>query len=77
MNTCNHTNLELLPASRPKLRCRHCHLTLVAEDLKDDFCPECFDNSGSKRYEFEELKAPQDPAVRYRCDDCGTIITSK
>jgi hypothetical protein len=77
MKSCNHTNLELLPGLKPKLRCRHCHLTLVAEDLKDGFCPECFETSGNKRYEFEELKGPEEPAARYRCDDCGVIIASK
>jgi hypothetical protein len=75
MKACNHTNLELLPGLKAKLRCRHCHLTLDAEDLKDGFCPECFDTSGKKRYDFEELEAPEAPA-RYRCDDCGAIITS-
>ena len=76
MKSCSHTNLELLPESKPKLRCRHCHLTLIAEDLTEGFCPECFETSGKKRYDFEELKSAEEPAARYRCDDCGVIITS-
>jgi hypothetical protein len=77
MSSCNHINLELLPGLKPKVRCRYCHLTLAAEDLKDGFCPECFDTSGNRRYDFEEVKSPEEPAARYRCDDCGVIITSK
>jgi predicted RNA-binding Zn-ribbon protein involved in translation (DUF1610 family) len=76
MQPCNHANLELLPVSKPKLRCRHCYLTLAAEDLRDGFCPECFESSGEKRYDFEEIKGPENSAARYRCDDCGVIITS-
>jgi hypothetical protein len=77
MESCNHKNLELLPGPRPKVRCRHCHLTLAAEDLAEGFCPECFDASGQKRYEFEELASPETAPSRYRCDDCGVIIASK
>jgi hypothetical protein len=77
MNTCKHANLELLPGAKPKVRCRHCHLTLAAEDLQEGFCPECFDGSGQKRYDFEDVAEPESPAARYRCDDCGAIITSR
>ncbi len=77
MNSCNHTNLELLPERKKTVRCRHCHLTLAVEDLPDGFCPECFDTSGARRYEFDEVKSREEPAARYRCDDCGVIITSK
>jgi predicted RNA-binding Zn-ribbon protein involved in translation (DUF1610 family) len=77
MISCNHTNLELLPGQKPKVRCRHCHLTLAAEELENGFCPECFDTSGSKRYDFDEIKSPEETAARYRCDECGVIITSK
>jgi len=77
MTSCNHSNLELLPAVKPRLRCRHCHLTLAAEDLHDGFCPECLETSGSKRDEFDEVKNLEEPAARYRCDQCGVIITSK
>jgi predicted RNA-binding Zn-ribbon protein involved in translation (DUF1610 family) len=77
MNSCNHTNLELLPVRKNTVRCRYCDLTLAVEDLQDGFCPECFDVSGTKRYEFDEVKSREEPAARYRCDDCGVIITSK
>jgi hypothetical protein len=59
------------------MRCRYCSLTLAAEDLQDGFCPECFAVSGRKRYEFEEIKGPQETSARYRCDRCGVIIISK
>ena len=77
MNSCNHTHLELLPERKKTVRCRHCHLTLAVEDLPDGFCPECFDTSGARRYDFDEVKSREEPAARYRCDDCGVIITSK
>jgi len=77
MNSCNHTNLELLPERKNTVRCRYCDLTLAVEDLQDGFCPECFDASGAKRYEFDEVKSREESAARYRCDDCGIIVTSK
>jgi predicted RNA-binding Zn-ribbon protein involved in translation (DUF1610 family) len=77
MKSCSHTNLELLPERKNTVRCRYCHLTLAGEDLQDGFCPECFDVSGIKRYEFEEVKRSEESATRYRCDDCGAIIISK
>jgi hypothetical protein len=77
MNSCNHTTLELLPARKSTLRCRYCHLTLTREDLQDGFCPECFDASGIKRYEFDEVQSQAVAVARYRCEECGVIITSK
>jgi hypothetical protein len=76
MALCNHTTLELLPQRRTTVRCRHCHLTLGPEELTEGFCPECFESSGSKRYEFEELAAPEAAVARYRCEECGVIIKS-
>jgi predicted RNA-binding Zn-ribbon protein involved in translation (DUF1610 family) len=76
MASCNHSTLELLPERKTTLRCRHCHLTLSAEELGAGFCPECFDASGSKRYEFEEISASEASGARYRCEECGLIITS-
>jgi rubrerythrin len=71
---CHHNNLELLPAAREKLRCRHCHLTVAADELSDGFCPECFDTSGARRYDFEPVAASNAAAARYRCEDCGAIV---
>ncbi|MBI2999797.1 MAG: hypothetical protein HYY46_15315 [Deltaproteobacteria bacterium] len=76
MTSCNHTSLELLPEKKTTLRCRHCHLTITGEELGDGFCPECFETSGSKRYEFEEMETPESGIARYRCEDCGAIIRS-
>ena len=76
MNPCAHKNLELLPQRNKTLRCRHCHLTLASDDLQDGYCPECFDVSGARRYEFEEVRDAATAIVRYRCDDCGAIIES-
>lgn len=76
MVACSHTALELLPARKRTLRCRQCHLTLDPTDLGDGYCPECYDRSGERRYEFEEVKSQKDGAVSYRCEECGAIIKS-
>jgi LSD1 subclass zinc finger protein len=75
MSSCRHLNLVLLPRPAKKLRCRHCHLTIAAEELGCGYCPECFDASGKKSFDFEEVNAPaEDEKTRYRCEDCGAII---
>jgi predicted RNA-binding Zn-ribbon protein involved in translation (DUF1610 family) len=74
--SCKHTALEFLPARKRTLRCRHCHLTIDGEELGDGYCPECYDRSGERRYEFDALEALDDGAVKYRCEECGAIITS-
>jgi rubrerythrin len=72
---CTHNNLELLPERKETWRCRHCHLTIAADDLgTDGFCPECFDGSGRRRYDFEKLASETGKVARYRCEDCGTIV---
>ena len=76
MASCNHSTLELLPERKTTLRCRHCHLTISGEELGEGFCPECFDASGSKRYEFERIEGGEAAGARYRCEECGLIITS-
>ncbi len=77
MTSCNHTTLELLPQTKNKLRCRHCHLTLNVDELGDGYCPECFDVDGRKRYEFEEMAPAEREVARYRCSECGIIISSE
>ena len=74
MADCTHANLELLPERKETLRCRHCHLTIAADEIGDGFCPECFDSSGARRYDFESLAAAANNRARYRCEDCGTIV---
>ena len=49
-----HRRFEVLPARKRTLRCRHCHLTLDGEELGDGYCPECYDRSGERRYEFDD-----------------------
>jgi predicted RNA-binding Zn-ribbon protein involved in translation (DUF1610 family) len=77
MKACNHTTLELLPGRKSTMRCRHCHLTIAAQDLHDGFCPECFEVSGIRRYEFDEVQDNQATTTRYRCEACGAVVTSK
>jgi len=63
-----------MPENGKKLRCRHCHLTISAEELGTGDCPECFERDGIKRYDFEEISAPGLKKTQYRCEDCGAII---
>jgi Zn finger protein HypA/HybF involved in hydrogenase expression len=74
MSACRHTTLELLPERRSTVRCKHCHLTLSADEIGDGFCPECFDGTRVKRYDFESLSSGSASVVRYRCEECGAII---
>ena len=77
MKSCSHTSLELLPERKKTVRCQHCHLTLAEDELQDGFCPECFATTGTRRYQFDEVKSSAAPVARYRCEDCGIVITSK
>ncbi len=75
MSNCPHHNLLLLEVPAPRLRCRHCHLTIREDELDGGFCPECYETSGKRRYEFETL-AGADGEIKYRCEDCGLLITA-
>ena len=77
MKSCIHANLELLPERKETLRCRHCHLTIAADEIGEDgYCPECFDSSGVRRTDFEKIAHDIGKIARYRCEDCGAIIES-
>ncbi len=75
MSNCPHHNLLLLEAPAPRRRCRHCHLTIREDELDGGFCPECYETSGKRRYEFETL-AGAGEGINYRCEDCGLLITA-
>ena len=76
MPSCRHATLELLVERKVTMRCRRCHLTMAAEELGNGHCPECFDSSGTKHRDFEELTHTPSQAARYRCEDCGILISS-
>ncbi len=76
MPPCPHLNLMLLETPAPRMRCRHCHLTIRADELNGGYCPECYETDGRRRYDFETL-APRDAVVRYRCEDCGILIAAE
>jgi Zn finger protein HypA/HybF involved in hydrogenase expression len=77
MSACRHLQLVLLPEQKNRLRCRHCHLTINADELTSRYCPECFESSGRKRYDFDEVAEVKDDVARYRCEDCGVMIEAK
>ena len=75
MDSCSHNNLLLLlDRNKNKLRCRHCHLTINADEIGDSYCPECYEREGWKRYDLEEMQTPDSAGARYRCEDCGIFI---
>lgn len=74
MTDCPHTEIVLLPEAPKKRRCRHCHLTLSAEELGDGYCPECFDVSGVRRYDFDDVVQDSAGTPRYRCEACGAML---
>jgi len=77
MNACRHLQLVLLPEQKNRLRCRHCHLTINADELTSRYCPECFESSQKKRYDFDEVVEVTDDIARYRCEDCGAMSEAK
>jgi predicted RNA-binding Zn-ribbon protein involved in translation (DUF1610 family) len=77
MTSCTHRQLVLLPETRNRLRCRHCHSTINAADLTYRYCPECLETNNTKRYDFEEIVPADAGNVRYRCEECGVIIESR
>jgi hypothetical protein len=74
MTACRHITLELLPVRHRTLRCGHCHLTIDGDELGDGCCPECFDRSGERNYEFEEVENRASAEASYRCEECGMIL---
>jgi ribosomal protein L44E len=47
-------------------------LTIKEEELNNNYCPECYESSGKKHAEFEVIETKEN--IRYRCEDCHTII---
>ncbi len=76
MTACHHSLLELLPEKEERLRCRVCYLTISTKELHDGYCPECFDRSGEKQYQFDKVESSASGIARYRCDECGAIVTT-
>lgn len=74
MTGCKHETLILLPPGGKRLRCRHCHLTISAQELGSGCCPECLEALGIQRREFEEIPDPDAGRTRYRCEACGMLL---
>jgi len=77
MNACQHKNLVLLSESKDRLRCRHCHLTIKRAELTVRYCPECYETTGVKRHDFEEVTEPTLRKIQYRCEDCSILIPTE
>lgn len=76
MSDCRHVTLELIIERKGTKRCRRCSLTISTEELGDGYCPECFDGTGVKHFDFEDVVSQTQKAARYRCEDCGVIISA-
>ena len=76
MSSCKHSSLELIPERKSTVRCKRCHLTMSADELGNSYCPECFDGTGVKHFDFESVLAADGKVVRYRCEECGAIIAT-
>jgi len=74
-STCNHLNISLIkPDTKKRYKCRHCQLTITEDELGKSFCPECFEITGKKNYDFDTISAPSLGKIRYRCESCGILI---
>jgi predicted RNA-binding Zn-ribbon protein involved in translation (DUF1610 family) len=74
MTACMHDKLEVLPRVKERLRCTRCHLTISREEIGDGHCPECYEETGMRHREFEEVEEAGEEKARFRCEDCGAII---
>ena len=74
MSLCKHRTLVLLTEEKNKLRCRHCHLKILEDELENGYCPECYEVHHEKRYDFEKIVPEEKESVRYLCEDCGVIL---
>ncbi|MBU2510362.1 hypothetical protein KJ966_03455 [bacterium] len=77
MSDCLHKNLVLIIENSNKLRCKTCHLTITPEELGNNHCPECYEATGKKQYDFEEIITNHSDVSQYRCEDCGVIIKTE
>ena len=74
-STCNHLNISFIkPDTQKRLQCRHCHLTITEAELDKSFCPECYESTGKKNYDFAPLISDASEKILYRCESCGIII---
>lgn len=74
MAVCSHKTLILLAENEDRLRCRHCHLVISAEELGNGDCPECRSVRGERRRDFDRITPGTGETVRYRCQACGASI---
>ena len=76
MSDCPHKNLVLIKERSDKVRCKTCHLTITSEELGENYCPECYEATGKRRYDFEKVALNPSAVSQYRCEDCGITIVA-
>ncbi len=78
MTECGHTKLTILrKVADARVRCQRCHLSITAAELGTSHCPECYETSGAKRYDFEPVAPAAEGPSRLRCEDCGLMIDAE
>jgi predicted RNA-binding Zn-ribbon protein involved in translation (DUF1610 family) len=63
-----------MPDTKKRFQCKICHLTITADELGKGFCPECFERTGKKNYDFDPVTSQSSGKVRYRCESCGIVF---
>jgi hypothetical protein len=43
-------------------------------EAADGHCPECFERSGKRYDDFDEIDPPEGKQTAYRCEQCGVIV---
>jgi len=61
---CRHGTLVLVTAKK-RMRCRHCHLTIAADELADGHCPECFETKRRALFDFDDVTEPGGARLSY------------
>lgn len=74
MDSCKHEILTLVQVKKKRLRCRHCHLTISADELGNGCCPECRDVHKIRRRDFDQLAEDDKDTTRYCCERCGLVV---
>ena len=52
-------------------------VSITAAELGTSHCPECYETSGAKRYDFEPVAPAAEGPSRLRCEDCGLMIDAE
>ena len=49
-------------------------MTIDADELSDSYCPECYEATGYKKFDFDPVSSTDTKTTRYRCEECGIVL---